>query len=103
MRSRKLFLFFVVLVLTLSAYLPAEFSRSISPLAHAQSGQNRQTIENKKKQVPQDADEIIEGKKGETIKIDASLINIDITVRDKKTGGIYTGLKPGNFAVYEDG
>ncbi len=66
------------------------------PASKAQSGKVRPS--DKKK----DQEEIID-KKGESIKIETSLTNIEVTVTDKKSGGIYQGLKPGNFAIYEDG
>jgi VWFA-related protein len=66
------------------------------PASQAQSGKVRPS--DKKK----DQEEIID-KKGETIKIETALNNIEVTVTDKKNGGIYQGLKPGNFAIYEDG
>ncbi|MCS6884414.1 MAG: VWA domain-containing protein [Acidobacteriota bacterium] len=68
----------------------------------AQSGKVRTENEKdvKKKDVQKIEDETVQG---ETIKIETSLVTVPITVRDKKTGGIYQGLKASNFAVYEDG
>jgi Ca-activated chloride channel homolog len=95
MSSRKVFLFIVLSIFALSAY-------NLSS-TEAQSGQRRQA-DNKKKAEggQQKEDEIIE-QKGPTIKIDTDLINIDVTVHDKKTKGIYQGLKKEHFAVFEDG
>lgn len=88
---------YIALILLLSSiWMPAA-----PDAAQAQSGKVRNEKEVKKK----DAQEPVEDEpvKGETIKIETSLITIPITVRDKKSGGIYQGLKSGNFAVYEDG
>jgi Ca-activated chloride channel homolog len=97
MRSRNFFIFFLLLVLILSAYLPVKFDGSVS----AQSG-NRKPAENKKKQT-QEGEEVIDAGKGQTIKIETELISVDVVVRDKKTNGIYQGLGKKHFAVFEDG
>lgn len=39
----------------------------------------------------------------EVLKIETSLVNVDTVVYNKKTGQIITGLKKGNFAVFENG
>ncbi|MBL8152387.1 MAG: VWA domain-containing protein [Blastocatellia bacterium] len=87
--------------------LPLCFSDSTNAVK-AQSGQVRQTEkekqkEKKKKEAQGEEEEIVDANKTETIKIETKLINVDVTVRDKKGTGIYQGLKAGNFAVYEDG
>jgi VWFA-related protein len=90
----------MIFTLSLSAYLP--FQRELS--ARAQSGQHRETEKKKKlEEEQQQGGEVIENKKAEPIKIDTNLVNVDVTVTDKKTGGIYQGLTAGNFALYEDG
>lgn len=66
------------------------------PNTNAQSGKVRPKDKDKNQE------EIID-QKGDAIKIDAALTNVEVTVTDKKSGGIYQGLKAGNFAVYEDG
>lgn len=98
MQVRNLVAFFITLLLLTSAYLP------LTDPANAQSGQSRK-LERKKKQeaAQQGKEEVIDADKGDTIKIEANLINLEVTVFDKKTGGIYQGLKPGNFLIYEDG
>ncbi len=84
---KKLITSFIILLL-LSANLIT------IPVTKAQSGKVRPSQDKKK-----DQEEV----KGETIKVDTSLTNVEVTVTDKKNGGIYQGLKPGNFAIYEDG
>lgn len=85
----KKFTVYLIIVLFLSINL-------LTPASKAQSGKVKPTDKKKEQE------EIIE-KKGETIKIETALTNVEVTVTDKKSGGIYQGLKPGNFAIYEDG
>ncbi len=40
---------------------------------------------------------------GEVITVETNVVNLDIVVNDKKTGKIYTDLKPANFTIIEDG
>lgn len=42
-------------------------------------------------------------KPGDIVKLETKVVNVDVVVRDKKTGGIYSGLKQGNFKIFEDG
>lgn len=42
-------------------------------------------------------------KPGDIVKLETKVVNVDVVVRDKKTGGIYSGLKKGNFKIFEDG
>ncbi len=39
----------------------------------------------------------------EVLEIKTNIVNVDAVVIDKKSGGIVTGLKRGNFAVFENG
>jgi VWFA-related protein len=39
----------------------------------------------------------------EAVQLNVNVVNVEATVYNKKTGAIYTGLKPANFEVYEDG
>jgi Ca-activated chloride channel family protein len=39
----------------------------------------------------------------ETVKVTTNVVNVDAVVYHKKSGQIITGLKQGNFAVFEDG
>lgn len=39
----------------------------------------------------------------EVLKVDTSLVNVDAVVYNKKSGQIITGLKQGNFAIFENG
>lgn len=94
MYQRSLTICVIIIGLLIPSYLT---NHSLLASANAQSG--RQKDKNKK----DGNQDIIEDKKGDAIKIDASVVNLDITVTDKKTGGIYQNLQPGNFAIYEDG
>ncbi|MEW6729853.1 MAG: VWA domain-containing protein [Acidobacteriota bacterium] len=97
MFSRIFSLLSILLIFIFTASLPAQLGTSTHSSVHAQSGRQPE----KKKQQQGDG-EVIE-EKGPTIKVETSLINLDVVVHDKKTGGIYQGLKPGNFIIYEDG
>src|SRR5712691_3079338 len=37
------------------------------------------------------------------IKLSTQVVNVDVTVVDKKSGGLYTNLTKKNFTIYEDG
>jgi len=37
------------------------------------------------------------------IAVDVTTVNLDVTVRDKKSGNLITGLQASNFMIYEDG
>ena len=39
----------------------------------------------------------------ETVSVTTNLVNVDVVVYNKKSGQIVTGLKKGNFAIFEDG
>jgi VWFA-related protein len=85
----------VLLTLGLATLLPS----GLLTVTQAQSGKVRPKTQEQDKDKK---DEIID-QKGESIKIETKLINVDITVTDKKTGGIYQGLKPKHFIILEDG
>lgn len=96
----RTWLFSIVLItLSLTIYLPS--GNFPSSHTQAQSGQSRKLERQKRER--QGGEEVLEGQKGDTIKVETNLINLDITVVDKKSGGIYQNLKPGNFEIYEDG
>ncbi len=40
---------------------------------------------------------------GEVIKVETNVVSVDVVVYDKKSGKIFTNLKPTNFTVLEDG
>ncbi len=102
MLGKKFFLFFTLFALLLPTYLSIELSATA---VKAQSGQRRPTERKKKQEQGQENSEEVQelDKKGETIKIETNIVSVDIAVQDKKTGGIYQGLKPGNFLIFEDG
>lgn len=102
MRNRTFLLFFVLIVLMLSAYLPTGLNSNDSSAVHAQSGRGREA-ESKKKKAEGEKEEVIEAKKTDTIKIETNQVSVDVIVHDKKSKGIYQGLRAGNFAVFEDG
>src|SRR5918997_6420353 len=39
----------------------------------------------------------------EVVKVTTNVVNVDAVVYHKKSGQIITGLKQGNFAIFEDG
>src|SRR5205085_10653009 len=43
------------------------------------------------------------GKDEQVVKIGTQVVNVDVTVIDKKTGRIYSNLTQKNFTIYEDG
>jgi Ca-activated chloride channel homolog len=43
------------------------------------------------------------GKDEQVVKIGTQVVNVDVTVIDKKTGRIYNNLTQKNFTIYEDG
>ena len=56
--------------------------------------------EEEKKQLEAEKTAVIDN---EVLKIETSLVNVDTVVYNKKSGQIITGLKKGNFAVFENG
>jgi len=62
-------------------------------------GDGEQKKDEPKEQLPQD----ILKEEADSVKITAALVNVEAVVYHKKSGQIVSGLKRGNFAVYEDG
>ena len=62
-------------------------------------GDGEQKKDEPKEQLPQD----ILKEEADSVKITAALVNVEAVVYHKKSGQIVSGLKQGNFAVYEDG
>lgn len=62
-------------------------------------GEGEQKKDEPKEQLPPD----IIKEEADAVKITTALVNVEAVVYHKKSGQIVTGLKRGNFAVYEDG
>ncbi|HVF27789.1 MAG TPA: VWA domain-containing protein [Pyrinomonadaceae bacterium] len=104
--------FFAAITALLLSFVPV--STPLDSAAFAQSRRQPPTNQQKKNQRPGDDEQ----KKGEpkeqlppdiikeeadSVKITTALVNVEAVVYHKKSGQIVTGLKRGNFAVYEDG
>ena len=57
-------------------------------------------IEEEKKRQEEEKNAVVED---EVLKIETNIVNVDAVVFDKKSRQIITGLKKGNFAVFENG
>lgn len=57
-------------------------------------------MEEEKKRLEEEKNAIVDD---EVLKIETNLVNVDAVVFDKKSKQIITGLKKGNFAVFENG
>lgn len=57
-------------------------------------------IEEEKKRLEEEKNAVVDD---EVLKIETNLVNVDAVVFDKKSKQIITGLKKGNFAVFENG
>jgi VWFA-related protein len=106
----KLFRMLRIAVVVLGAI--AALASPLLPLgsAEAQSGRKpADTKPQKKTDVQKGAEQEGQqqppptGKNEPTIKISTQVVNVEATVIDKKTHRIVTGLKKGNFTLYEDG
>lgn len=60
----------------------------------------KKRLEEEKKQLEEEKNAIIDD---DVLKIETNLVNVDAVVFDKKSKQIITGLKKGNFAVFENG
>jgi len=60
----------------------------------------QQTDEKKQDPVPPD---LIKSQEAEKVSIVTNIVNVDAVVYNKKSGGIITGLKKDNFAIFVDG
>ncbi len=60
----------------------------------------KKRLEEEKKQLEDEKNAIIDD---DVLKIETNLVNVDAVVFDKKSKQIITGLKKGNFAVFENG
>ncbi|MBK6748874.1 MAG: VWA domain-containing protein [Pyrinomonadaceae bacterium] len=62
--------------------------------------EEKKAIEDAKKREEEEKNAIID----DTVeRVDTNLVNVDAVVINKKTGGILTGLKKENFAIFENG
>lgn len=62
--------------------------------------EEKKALEEQKKREEEEKNAIID----DTVeKVDTNLVNVDAVVINKKTGGIITGLKKENFAIFENG
>src|SRR5882672_1654928 len=62
--------------------------------------EGQQTEEKKQEPVPPD---LIKTQEAEKVTIVTNIVNVDAVVYNKKSGGIVTGLKKDNFAIFVDG
>lgn len=96
-----------------AALLAAFLTASVVPRSSfaAQSGRQpdkkkveKKIDEQKGKQPQESAPPVPKDIKQETpIKLSTQVVNIDVTVIDKKSGRLYTNLSKKNFTIYEDG
>jgi Ca-activated chloride channel homolog len=108
LRSR-LFVIVVAVVFSLAAFKPisvfAQARRQPPPSDQKKNKRppdsSQQTDEQKQEPVPPD----LAGKpqEAEKVSIVTNIVNVDAIVYNKKSGGIVTGLKKDNFAIFVDG
>ncbi|HVF87735.1 MAG TPA: VWA domain-containing protein [Pyrinomonadaceae bacterium] len=104
--------FFAAIAALLLSFVPV--SMPLDSTAFGQSRRQPPTNQQKKNQRPGDGEQQkdepkeqlppdIVKEEADPVKITAALVNVEAVVYHKKSGQIVTGLKRGNFAVYEDG
>ncbi|MDQ3685587.1 MAG: VWA domain-containing protein [Acidobacteriota bacterium] len=109
--ARRIFFFAAIAALLLS-FVPVSTPLESSVFAQSRRqppsnqqkknqrpGDGEQKKDEPKEQLPQD----ILKEEADSVKITTALVNVEAVVYHKKSGQIVTGLKRGNFAVYEDG
>ena len=107
LRSR-LFVIVVAVALTLAAFKTisvfAQARRQPPPSDQKKNKRppdtSQETDEKKQDPVPPD---LIKSQEAEKVTIVTNIVNVDAVVYNKKSGGIVTGLKKDNFAIFVDG
>lgn len=110
---RTSFAAFLIISACLSAIVPATLAQSKPQRPDTPAGdgkknnrpkplteEEKKAIEEAKKREEEEKNAIID----DTIeKIDTNIVNVDAVVINKKSGGIMTGLRKENFAIFENG
>ncbi len=110
---RTSFAAFLIISACLSAIAPASLAQSKPQRPDTPAGdgkknnrpkplteEEKKAIEEAKKREEEEKNAIID----DTIeKIDTNIVNVDAVVINKKSGGIITGLRKENFAIFENG
>lgn len=106
--------FAVIRAMFVAALLSVLLTTSFAPRSNvaAQSGRQpakksvekktdqQKSVEQPQEQVPPVPKDL---KQEPPIKLSTQVVNVDVTVVDKKSGRLYTNLKKKNFTIYEDG
>ncbi|MGB9182144.1 MAG: VWA domain-containing protein [Pyrinomonadaceae bacterium] len=100
--------FILALCVAIIGAVPSAFAQSRRQPPTTNQKKNKrpdpnQSGDEQQQEEPLPPDIINKPKEAETVKVTTALVNVDAVVYQKKGGQIITGLKKGNFAVFEDG
>ena len=104
--GRRLFVMVVAVafsfaaIKTISVFAQARRQPPPSDQKKNKRPEGQQTEEQKQEPLPPD---LIKTQEAEKVTVTTNLVNVDAVVYNKKSGGIITGLKKDNFAIFVDG